>query len=71
MSRKEVTEVWFVIDPSAENGAKQDLYLFDVEFFQTKLDAERYARHIYSHRKDIRPDGMVYYRKVYSFPEAN
>ena len=59
----EVGMVWFVMP---ESPHVKDLFLYDVEFFKTKLDAERYARLIYANRKDIDPCGMVYYRKVYS-----
>jgi hypothetical protein len=59
----EVGEIWFVMPETAD---ARHLGLYDVDFFKTKLDAERYARAIYADRKDIDPYQMVYYRKVYS-----
>ena len=63
----EVGEIWFVMP---ESPRVKDLFLYDVDFFKTKLDAERYARHIYAKHEGIDPYQMVYYRKVYSMEEV-
>lgn len=63
----EVGMVWFVMPNTEPEGTMvTGLNLYNVSFFKTKLDAERYARLIYANRKDVDPYGMVYYRKVYS-----
>lgn len=63
----EVGEIWFVMPETAD---VRHLGLYEVDFFKTKLDAERYARHIYANHEGIDPYQMIYYRKVYSMKEA-
>jgi len=58
----EVGQVWYVMPETAN----PNWGLYDVEFFKTKLDAERYARLIFANHESIDPYQMVYYRKVYS-----
>lgn len=63
----EVGQVWYVMPETADD---RHLGLYDVEFFKTKLDAERYARLIFANHEGIDPCQMVYYRKVYSVAEG-